>query len=252
MISDIFHTTIYLPLYNALVYILSLGSWLDMGIAVIILTVFVRLLLAPFSLKAARTQHIMRGLTEDLALIKEKYKDDREKQGREMLDLYKRHKINPFSGILTLFIQIPVILGLYFVFLNGGLPEIETDLLYSFVHTPFFTIETHFLGMIDMLGKSIPLALLAGITQHIHTRYAFPLPEKKKEGSENSFQEDLMKSMRFQMLYILPIIVVFVGYIATASVALYWVVSNVFSLLQEWYVKKTLKKEGEKKEVYEK
>jgi membrane protein insertase Oxa1/YidC/SpoIIIJ len=129
------------------------------------------------------------------------------------------------------------------VFLNGGLPAIDASVLYSFVHVPIFAVETMFLGHIDMLGKSMVLAVLAGVTQHIHARYSFPKPEET--GKERTFQEDFARSMRLQVLFILPIVVVFVGYITTAAVALYWVTSNLCSLVQEWYVKRTLERDTE-------
>ena len=238
MIADLFHSLVYTPLYNALVGIHNLGSWVDMGIAVIVLTILVRIILAPLSLQAARTQRLMRAMEPEIKKIRETYSDDREKQGRKMLELYREKGINPFSGILMLFIQIPVILGLYFVFLNGGLPGVNTDLLYSFVHAPFFAVETSFLGFVDMLGKSMLLAVLAGVTQHIHARYSFPAPKNNIPETERTFQDDFMRSMRMQMLFVLPVIVVFVGYITTAAVALYWVTSNICSIVQEWYVKK--------------
>ena len=241
MIADLFHTVVYVPLYNALIALYSFGGWVDMGIAVIILTILVRLLLAPLSLKASRAQRVMRAVEPELKKIREEYKDDKETQGRKMLELYKEKKINPFSGILTLFIQLPVILGLYFVFLKGGLPEVNSDLLYSFVHAPIAAVQTTFLGTVDMLGQSIFLAILAGVTQHIYARYSFPKP--KETTGERTFQEDFARSMRVQVLFVLPFMIVIFGYITSAAVALYWVTSNVCSIVQEWYVKHTFEKE---------
>jgi membrane protein insertase Oxa1/YidC/SpoIIIJ len=150
--------------------------------------------------------------------------------------------------LLTIFIQLPIILGLYFVFLHGGLPNVEIDLLYSFVHIPSFSIEPMFLGVIDMLGKSMPLAVLAGVTQHMYARYTFARVRIQKDTSKGqSFQEDIARAMQTQVLYVLPVLIVVFGYITSAAVALYWVTSNICSVVQEWYVQRTLHTETEEK-----
>lgn len=246
--KELFHNLVYTPLYNALIGILDLGPWIDMGIAVIVLTILVKLLLFPLSLKAARTQRVLKELEGPMKEIREKYKDDREQQGRKLLDLYKEKNVNPFSGFITLFIQLPVILGLYFVFLKGGLPEVDTSLLYSFIPDPG-TVSMLFLGVVDMAAKSVPLAALAGITQFFQAHYALPKPAPRSE--KPSFQEDLMRSMHVQMKYVLPVIVAFVAYIATAAVALYWITSNIFAIGQEIHVKRILEREKEEKEPKE-
>jgi YidC/Oxa1 family membrane protein insertase len=239
--SSLFHTYIYIPLYNALVGILSLGTWVDMGIAVILLTILVKLALAPLSLKAARTQVLMQGLEVPLREIREKYKDNREELGRRTLALYREKNINPFSSFFTLLIQLPIIFGLYFVFWRGGLPTVDTSLLYSFVSAPSI-VDMTFLGFMDMAGKSTFLAFLAGLTQFFQAHITLP-KEKPREGAP-SFQDDLARSMRLQMRFVLPVIIVFVAYIATAAVALYWVTSNIFSIYQELSVRRRLRAEG--------
>lgn len=244
--KELFHDLVYTPLYNALIGILDLGPWVDMGVAVILLTVLVKLLLFPLSLKAARTQRVLKELEAPMKEIREKYKDDREQQGRKLLELYKEKKVNPFSGFITLFIQLPVILGLYFVFLKGGLPQVDTSLLYAFIPDPG-TVNMFFLGVVDMAAKSIPLAILAGVTQFFQAHFALPKPAPR--GDTPSFQEDLMRSMHVQMKYVLPVIIAFVAYVATAAVALYWITSNIFAIGQEIHVKRILEREKEHKDA---
>jgi YidC/Oxa1 family membrane protein insertase len=240
MISDIFHTTVYTPLYNALIGLLDIGPWVDMGIAVIVLTLIVKTAMFPLSLKAARTQRLMKELEEPMKEIKEKYKDNREEQGRKILELYKEKNVNPFSTFLVLFIQLPIIFGLFFVFSKGGLPEVDGNLLYNFVKEPE-NISMMFLGFVDMAGKNYFLAFLAGFTQQIQVR--FSLPPTKTRAENSTFQEDFARSMQVQMKYILPFIVMFVAYIASAAVALYWITSNIFAIVQEVQVKRKLEKE---------
>jgi YidC/Oxa1 family membrane protein insertase len=235
--KELFHAYVYTPLYNTLIGILDIGPWVDMGIAVIVLTILVKTLLYPFSLKAARTQRLMKELEVPMKELREKYKDDRETQGRKLLELYKERGVNPFSGFLTLFIQLPVILGLYFVFLKSGLPNVDTSLLYSFVPAPQ-DVQMYFLGLIDMAGKSAPLAVLAGITQYFQAHFALPAPAPRTENA--TFQEDFARSMHLQMKYVLPLVIVGVAYVASAAVALYWITSNIFAIGQEIRVKRLM------------
>jgi YidC/Oxa1 family membrane protein insertase len=235
--KELFNEIVYIPLYNALIGILDLGPWVDMGIAVILLTVLVKALLFPLSLKASHTQRLMKDLEEPMKEIREKYKEDRETQGRKLLELYREKGVNPFSSFATLLIQIPVILGLYFVFLKGGLPAVDTTLLYSFIPDPGM-VNMFFLDVIDMAGKSAPLAVLAGLTQYFQARLALPAP--KPRTAEATFQEDFARSMHMQMKYVLPVVIVFVAYWASSAIALYWITSNIFAIGQEMYVKRRL------------
>lgn len=237
MISDLFHTFVYVPLYNALVGLLSLGTWMDVGVAVIVLTVLVKLLLYPLSLKAARTQRLMREMEAPMKEIREKYKNDREEQGKRMIALYREKGVNPFSGFVVLFVQLPIILGLYFVFSNGGLPGIDASLLYPFVHVPHM-VDMWFVGLVDMASKSHVLAVLAGVTQFFQARYALPAPPPRSEHA--TFQEDFARSMQLQMKYVLPVMIVFIAYVVNAAVALYWITSNIFGIGQEIFVKRQL------------
>ncbi len=235
--KEFFYTFIYNPLYNALIGILDIGGWVDLGIAVIILTIIVKLVLFPLSIKAIRTQQLMRELEEPIKEIREKYKDNREEQGRKMLELYREKGVNPFSSFLTLLLQLPIIFGLYFVFFKGGFPEVNADLLYSFVPIPD-TVPMMFLGIIDMASKSIPLALIAGLTQLIQARFSLPAPKPRSENP--TMQEDFMRSMQIQMRYTLPVLVGVIAYVASAAVAMYLITSNIFAIGQEIYVRKKL------------
>lgn len=241
MIVDFFSTFIYDPLYNGLVFFISIVPGGDVGLAVILLTIFVKFILFPLSLKAVRTQMVMREIEEPLKELQEKYKEDKQKQAQEIMALYREKGINPFSSILLLFIQIPIIFGLYWVFFKGGLPEIDTELLYSFVQAPSL-INMMFLGIIDMGGRDVILALLAGITQYIQAKYS--LPEiKPRDEKTASFKDDLARSFQVQIRYVLPVIVFVISYTISAAIALYWTTSNIFSILQEWYVRKNIRKE---------
>jgi len=134
MLSFLFNTLIYNPLYNALVFILDVLPAIDVGIAVILLTIIVKLILFPLSRKAVHTQIELRALAPELESIKKQHKDNPQQQAQLTMKMYKEHGINPFSGFLLIFVQLPVIFALYFIFLRGGLPDINIDILYPFLN----------------------------------------------------------------------------------------------------------------------
>lgn len=242
--KELFSVFIFEPLYNALIFFIDVVPGGDVGIAVILLTLSVKCILFPISIKAARTQVLMKEMEEPLKEVQERYKDDKQKQAQEVMALYKEKGANPFSSIALIFIQLPIIFGLYWVFARGGLPTINADILYSFIPFPQ-TVDMEFMGIVDMAGKSIVLAFLAGFTQFIHARMALPIAKPKKEGEEPSFKDDFARSLQLQMRYVLPIIIAVVAYTISAAVALYWTTSNIFTIGQEWYVKRNIRKPQE-------
>lgn len=210
----------------------------DVGLAIIILTIVVKIILLPLSLKAAHTQHAMRTLEPELARIKEAHKDNREELAKKTMAVYKDAGINPFASVFLALLQIPVVIALYLAVYSGGgvrLPEVNVALLYSFVPTPEH-LSMLFLGFTDIAAKSAVLAAIAGITQFIYGYLSLP-PSPPKTDSAPNFKEDLTRSMNLQMKYVMPIIIIFVAYSASAVVALYLVVSNLMSIAQEYVVR---------------
>lgn len=231
-----FKTIIYIPLYNILILILNV-SWIDAGIATVILTVLVKLILYPISKKSTITQARMKEKEGELALIKEKYKDKQE-QAVKIMEFYKVNNINPFSSILTVLIQIPIIFSLYYIFFRSGLPSIDTTLLYSFIKAPA-SVSMNFLGLIDVSQKSIILALLAAVTSFWQMHLASPT---EKNTGQTGGKEDFSKIMAKQMKYTMPIIVFFISWKISAIVALYWFVSNLVGIAQDVYTRKQMAK----------
>jgi YidC/Oxa1 family membrane protein insertase len=239
MIVTLFNLLIHDPLYNALVFLIGIVPLADVGIAVIILTLLVKLILFPLAKQAIKTQVTLKEIGPRLEEIKKKYKDNQQEQVKQTLAVYKENDIHPLSGILTLFIQLPIILGLYWVFFKGGLPDIDPSDLYAFVSEPD-KVNMIFIGLVDMGGRSIVLALLAGATQFIHARIAIKPPETKTKPGE-SLKDDLARSMSIQMRYVLPVIVGVIAYTISSAVALYWTTSNLFTIGQELIVRRKIR-----------
>ncbi|MCA9363621.1 membrane protein insertase YidC [Candidatus Kaiserbacteria bacterium] len=239
MFNSLWHTIFFDPIYNSLIFFIDALPGGDVGLAIVCTVVLVKLVLLPLSFKAARTQLAMRMIEPKLKEIREKYKDKREEMAQHMLALYKDAGVNPFSSILLLFIQIPVVIALYLAVYRGGgvpLPDVNVALLYSFIPSPE-TINLLFLGLLDITTRSIPLALLAGVTQYIHTNLTLPKHTPRDPNAGQNFKEDLARSMNLQMRYVMPVIVFMVAYSISAAIALYFAVSNLVAIGQEYLVR---------------
>lgn len=240
--KTIFTEILYKPLYNVLVWLIDVLPHADIGFAVIILTIVVKVILFPLSKKAIKTQLLMKELEVPLKEIKEQYKENPQELAQKTFALYKEKGVNPFAGIFLVFIQLPVIIALYMVFSHTGLPVINPDLLYSFISVPT-NIQTMFLGFIDLIShKSIIIAGLVLITQSIQIRLSLP-PQDSTSIPGGQFGQDFMKGLHFQMKFILPMITAIAAYSLISVVGLYWVVGNIFAIAQELYFRKTIKKD---------
>ncbi len=232
--SYLYHTFFFDPLYNVLILLFKVFPWADAGIIVILLTILVRLVLFPLSRKAVLTQVKMAEIGPEIEAIKEKYKDKPEEQAKLTLALYKKKGVNPFSGILVIIIQIPLILALYQTFFH--LPAVDPAFLYSFVKVPLH-VSTTFLGLIDLAGKSIIIAVLAALSSYFQLQVSAKSTATPKG---NSFGDNLTRNMQSQMKYVFPVIVFFISYRISGVIALYWLTTNLFSIAQELFVRRQL------------
>lgn len=240
MFTYIWHTLFFDPVYNTLVFFIDVIRNGDVGLAIIATVIVVKMVLLPLSIKAAKTQKIMRDIEPKLKEIKERFKDDREGQAKEMMLIYKDAKLNPFASVFLVFLQIPIVIALYYAVSNGGgihLPGINTSLLYSFVEAPH-AVTMHFLGLVDIAAKSILLAIAAGVTQYIFTNMTLPKMAPKVEGAPADMKEDFMRNMHLQMRYVMPVLIAFIAYTLSAAIALYFMVSNLVAIAQEFYIRK--------------
>lgn len=231
MIGAAFHTIVYEPLYNGLVYLIGVVPGHDAGVAVIALTILVRVIIYPLSQRAIRSQQALKKIAPEIELLKKKYPDNSPEQARAVFALYKERNVRPFASIGLLFVQLPVLIGLYVVFAHGGLPGIDASKLYSFVLPPA-GVDMQFFGMDMGASHNWILAVLTIVTQFIYTRLS--LGPVKEHVAESSFSGDMARTFDTQARYILPVIIGIFAYSVVAAAPLYWVTSNIFMIVQEY------------------
>lgn len=228
-------TIFYNPLFNLLAFFIFISPGRDVGIAVILLTLLVKIILFPLSKKAIVSQFKLKLLQPKIEKIKEET-TDKQLQAQKTFALYKEEGVNPFSSCAILLIQLPILFALYYVFLSG-MGSITTGQVYSFIPKVDY-INTQFLGFIDMTKPDVYLSILAGVSQFFQLKYQ-PITQEKPQ-NEKDMQAMLAYNMSAQMKYILPVIIAVVSLKLPAALALYWVVSNTVTFIQERAIKKSL------------
>lgn len=277
MLSNLYHEILYRPLLNLLVFLYNIFG--DFGIAIIIVTVIVRVILYPIAKKTLEHQKALKKIQPKIKELQEKHKGDKEKLSIEMMSLYKEHNFNPASGCLPMIVQLIVLIALYRVFIN--VINLNPSELYNWVSHPEH-LNTHFFGLIDLGQKSVNfnfselakfnlkegikvasfggliLAIAAGASQFYQTKISILKREKsekessgekikaeKKNDSKTEEMPDMTEIMNKQMLYFFPLLTVYIGLSFPAGLSLYWTVSTLLLIGQQWLLEKEDKKNEE-------
>ena len=229
-LADVFNFILYQPLFNALIGLYEYFPGRDFGIAVIILTLLIKVALYPLGSLSIRAQKNLSQLQPKIQELQKKYKNDKEKLVKETLELYKREKINPFSGFLPLLVQLPILIALFQVFWRGFGPE-QIIHLYGFLPNPG-EINPFFLGLVNLSSPNIVLAFFAGVAQFWQTKMLSPKSEPNPAQKQGNFQQ----LMQRQMLYFLPIFTVLILWRLPSAIGLYWLVTSFFTIAQQYLI----------------
>ncbi len=230
-IISFFNIVLYQPLLNGLILIYNYLPGRDFGVAVIVLTLLIRLILHPSSIKAIKSQRALNALQPKVKELQQKYKGEGEKLAEATMELYRQEKISPFSGCLPILLQLPILIALYrvFFFLKDFSPEVLKASLYSFVSYPE-AINLSLLGLLNLGESNLALAVVAGVLQFIQSKIALP-KQKTKKG-------EFASMMQSQMLYFFPIFTIFIVWKLGSIIGLYWIVSTLFSIGEHYLVQK--------------
>ena len=171
--SNFFYVVFYQPILNLLIFFYNIIPGHSIGLAIIIMTVLIKLFLWPLSKQSIKSQKSLQDLQPKVDELKKKYANNKEAMGKEMIELYKKEKVNPFSSCLPLLIQLPFFWAVFLVF-RDGLSGKSLNLVYSFIDQPA-AINSIFLGIIDLAKPNVILAVLAGLAQfcQIEERHFF-------------------------------------------------------------------------------
>ncbi len=237
--TKIFRTFISKPLFNLLVLIAAYVPGHNLGLAIILLTVLVKLLLLIPNQHALKSQKKMQQLQPRLDELKKKYGDDSKRLQEETLKLWKDMKINPLESCLPIGLQFPILIGLFYAVRDGGNVAIAKHLLYAPLQDLPWSLTTNFAGL-DLLQPNLyffpPLLV---ILQFLQMRMMFQRQKAKAkpqviEVGKKSWMPEL--NQQAVMQYALPLMIGFFAIKFPAAVSLYWGISTLFAIAQQWYV----------------
>lgn len=243
MITNLFNTIFFQPILNLLVWLYATVPGQDVGVAIILLTFIVKLVMYPLTHLQIKQQRSMQELQPKIEEIRKRLKDDKEKQAAELMELYKKEKVNPASSCLPLLVQLPIFLALFHA-LQVGLQSQGLNMLYPFVPNPQ-NINTMFLGLFDLTKPNYVLAILAGLVQFWQTKQILkppaatvtaPPPEVAK--SEGAKDESMTAIMNKQMTYMMPIMTIVIGFSLPGGLSLYWLTMSLLTVAQQYLVLK--------------
>lgn len=174
------------------------------GLSIILLTILIKIVLLPFTLKQDKSMKEMKKLQPKIEALKEKYKNDPQLLNQKTMELYKEHKVNPAGGCLPLIIQLPILWALFGVLRKEGVVPDEAFLWFSLITPdPFFI-----------------LPILNGAVSFV---------QQKLMGTSSNPQ---MKNM----MYMFPIMMIFISYKMPGGLQLYWLASSITGVIQQYFV----------------
>ncbi len=233
------YTVIFLqPILNLLIWLYDIIPGHEFGIAIIVLTILIKLILYPFTAKQIKQQRAMQDLQPRIEEIRSRLKDDKEAQAKELMALYAKEKVNPAASCLPLIVQLPVFIALYRA-LSLGLAGTSLTLLYSFVPNPQ-VVNTMFFGLIDLAKPSPVLAILAAAVQFWQGRQlmkppaaTITPPPSEVQKTPGAKDEGMAAMMNKQMLYLMPIVTAVIGFSLPGGLTLYWLTMSLLTVAQQ-------------------
>jgi YidC/Oxa1 family membrane protein insertase len=237
--------TIFQPLVDVFEAILKfihndigIPSW---GWSIVLLTVFVRAILLPLTVKQFHSMQKLQRLTPELKRIQAKYKEDKQRQQQELMKLYQEHGVNPFGSCLPLVAQLPVFIGLYYMLrtsLRGDIcPQIQPHHIvngHSVVNTahtvPCGSHGASFLFIPDLTNKATGGVLVALIILYVGTQLASSLMMSTPQMDKN----------QRRLMLLLPLVFVFIIIGFPAGVLVYWITTNLWTMGQQYFIRRRL------------
>lgn len=235
---ELFNEILTRPILNLLLWLYDVIPGQDIGLAIIALTILVKAVLYPFAVQQIKQQRALQALQPKMDEIRKRLKDEKEAQAKELMELYKTEKVNPAASCLPLLIQLPIFIALYHA-LRTGLSSQGLDGLYSFVPNPG-QVHPSLLGVVDLANPNYVLAVLAAAVQFWQTKQimkppgATSKPPAEVAKTPGAKDEGMAAMMNKQMLYIMPLMTVFIGFSLPGALTLYWLVMSLLTVLQQW------------------
>lgn len=218
--------------YRVLVFFYQITGH-NLGLAIVIITAIVKIVLLPLVIPSIKSAKKMQELKPQMDKIKEKYGTNKQKIQQAQLELYKENKINPAAGCLPQLAQIFVLIALYNVFIKilktpsiDNAPLNTSFLLWNLTQPDHFYILPVLAGLTQFIFS---LMMQSGLESHVKN----PKPKDENKKEEDSLE--MAQAMQQQMLFMMPIMTTLISFNFQSGLTLYWVISTIFSIIQQYY-----------------
>ncbi len=246
VVTQLFRTFISKPLLNLLIFIASVLPGHSLGWTIVLLTLAIKLILFFPTQHAMQGQRKMQLIQPKIEALRQKYKNDPKLLNQETMKLWKEEKVNPFQSCLPMMLQIPILIGLYYAIRDGSHLVLSQHLIYDFYQQLTWTFDTNFFGL--DLTKPSPLWLfppLLALAQFGQMKLSFAMAKRKKDALKKESdkpKEDEKAPASAQviqqrmMTYMFPFLIAFFSLRLPAAVSIYWFVSTLFAIGQQFVV----------------
>ncbi len=254
--NNLFSHMFYAPVYNLFVLLINVLPGHNLWLAIILVTLIIRLIVLVPQHRIMVNSKKMQAIQPKIKEIQEKYKWDQAKIWMELLEIYKKEKVNPMWSCLPLLIQLPLLIVLYWVISGITSPANYYYLYPTFANFNISSINLHFLGLnlIQNEWKSgLILAILIWASQWLQIKMSLLVHEKKKDHGKivekevkiddpvSEFMPD-PNMMNWFMLWWMPTMLAVSSYFFPAWVSIYWLIWTIFTLIQQYVVNKVTDK----------
>ena len=250
---NVWFTLLYQPLVNALMVFYNIFG--NLGLAIIGLTAAIRTLLIPLTAPSLKTAQRMKELAPELAKLKKKYKDDKKQFATAQMELYQKAGVNPAAGCLPQIVQLVILIALYQAFnqvlrVDGDIITKLNEVLYpalklasdTVINTKFLYLDLNQPDLFNLPGISFSLPgaflLTAALAQLLSSKMMQPAVAASRKQAEKTpgKEDDMAAAMQTQMLYLFPIMTIFIGYRFPSGLVLYWLIFSISTALQQYLV----------------
>ena len=259
---NIFEVLIVQPLFNLLMLLYAVIPGADFGVSIIIFTILLRFALYPLVKRQLHQTKLMRKLQPELEQIKKRTKGNRQLQGVQMMELYKRHGVSPFRSLGIVAIQIPIFIALYLVIQiftqhRDQLAQYTYDIIQGI--GPIKHIVDHpeqfnekLFGFVDLTHQAlsaegfniflITLALVAAVGQYFQSKQTMPQADNKRRlrdilseaaNGKEADQSEINNAIMGKMIYVLPFFMLFIMLSLPGAISLYYATNTIVAVIQQ-------------------
>jgi len=262
---NIFELLVVQPLFNLLMVLYAVIPGGDFGISIILFTILLRFIMYPLVKRQLHQTKAMRRLQPELELIKKRTKGNKQLQGVQMMELYKKHGVSPFRSIGILIIQLPIFISLYlviqiFTLHRDQLGKFTYDFLENIgpikhiIENPQ-TFNEKLLGVVDLTQHAfsngsvniilVVLAVVAAVGQYIQSKQTMPQADSKRRlrdvladaaNGKEADQSEINNAIMGKMVVVLPFFMLFVMLSLPGAIALYYATTTIVAVVQQWYI----------------